>query len=127
MNHQLPEGWQRREDEAGLVFYLTRHPQVKISKRCHLESYHRKGRYKEMKLSDLDFGVKKRAKKYSLVQPEISMNQERHPGSRNTGQDSSSERSSVSEKSAPECLDWQWRNEASKCIPDLPCDEVMQT
>ena len=123
MNHQLPEGWQRMEDEAGLVFYLTRHPQVKISKRCHLESYHRKGRYKEMKLSDLDFGVKKRAKKYSLVQPEISMNQERHPGSRNTGQDSSSERSSVSEKSAPGCLDWQWRNEASKFIPDLTCDE----
>ena len=65
MDQKLPAGWKRVEDEAGLVYYLTRAPEVKITKRCQLETYHRKGRYLEMELSDLDFGKKRRMKKFS--------------------------------------------------------------
>ena len=66
--HQLPDGWKRLEDDTGSTFYLTRHPEVKISKRCQLESYQKKGRYLEMNLGDLDFGTKRRSRKYSAVQ-----------------------------------------------------------
>ena len=66
--HQLPDGWKRLEDDTGSTFYLTRHPEVKISKRCQLESYQKKGRYLEMNLADLDFGTKRRSRKYSAVQ-----------------------------------------------------------
>ena len=65
MDQKLPAGWKRVEDEAGLVYYVTRAPEVKITKRCQLETYHRKGRYLEMELSDLDFGKKRRMKKFS--------------------------------------------------------------
>ena len=65
MSYLLPEGWKKIEDNSGQIYYLTRHPQVKISKRCQLENYHRRGRYLEMRLSDLDFGTKRRSKKYS--------------------------------------------------------------
>ena len=68
MDHTLPPGWRRLEDEAGLVYYITRKPEVKISRRSHLESYHRKQRYLEMALDDLDFGTKKRSKKYSMME-----------------------------------------------------------
>ena len=64
----LPEGWKRIEDEAGQVHYLTRQPQVKISKRSQLEAYHRKGRYQEMSLMNLNFGKKRRLKKYSCAE-----------------------------------------------------------
>ena len=70
MEKQLPTGWERVEDDSGKVIYLSRHPQVKITKKYQLEDYHRKGRYKEMSLSDLDFGTKKRKKKFSFVQVE---------------------------------------------------------
>ena len=68
MDSKLPDGWKRCEDESGQVYYLTRHPQVKITKRCTLEEYHRKGRYWEMKLEDLDFGRKKRTKKFAYTE-----------------------------------------------------------
>ena len=54
--------------ENGLFYYLTRHPEVKITKRNQLEQYHRKGRYKEMEVAALDFGSKQRSKNYSAVQ-----------------------------------------------------------
>ena len=66
-HNSLPSGWKRLEDDAGQVHYLTRHPVVKISKRYQLEDYHRKGRYKEMNVDDLDFGIKKRCKKFSFT------------------------------------------------------------
>ena len=66
--HQLPDGWKRLEDDSGSTFYLTRHPEVKISKRCQLESYQERGRYLEMNVEDLDFGTKRRSRKYSAVQ-----------------------------------------------------------
>ena len=67
MDSKLPDGWKRCEDDSGQVYFLTRHPQVKITKRCTLEEYHRKGRYWEMKLDDLDFGRKKRTKKFAYT------------------------------------------------------------
>ena len=70
MEKKLPTGWQRVEDDSGKVTYLSRYPQVKISKKYQLEEYHKKGRYKEMSLSDLDFGTKKRKKKFSFVKVE---------------------------------------------------------
>ena len=72
MEQQLPTGWRRLEDDAGLIYYLTRHPEVKISRRSHLENYHRKGRYREMSLSDLDFGKKRRANKYSFTETNVA-------------------------------------------------------
>ena len=65
MEDRLPDGWKRIEDPSGPVYYLTRHPQVKITKRCQLEKYHGRGRYQEMNLVNLDFGTKRRAKKFS--------------------------------------------------------------
>ena len=67
MDSQLPEGWQRIEEESGEVYFLTRQPQVKISKKCQLDAYHKKGRYLEMRLCDLNFGKKRRIKKYSYT------------------------------------------------------------
>jgi hypothetical protein len=64
----LPEGWKRIEDESGQVYYLTRQPQVKITKRSQLDAYHRKGRYLEMSLMNLNFGKKRRLKKYSCAE-----------------------------------------------------------
>ena len=68
MDSKLPDGWKRCEDDSGQVYFLTRHPQVKITKRCTLEEFHRKGRYWEMKLEDLDFGKKKRMKKFEYTE-----------------------------------------------------------
>ena len=72
MENKIPEGWKRVEDEAGHAHYLTRHPQVKISKRSQLENYHRKRRYLEMSLDDLDFGSKRRSKKYSYTSEDFN-------------------------------------------------------
>ena len=55
-------------DESGLAYYLTRHPEVKISRRSQLENFHKKVRYMEMNLEDLDFGTKRRLKKYSFTE-----------------------------------------------------------
>ena len=63
----LPEGWSRIQDGSGKFFYLTRHPQVKIVLKSQLEDYHKRGRYREMSVTNLDFGRKSRAKKYEVV------------------------------------------------------------
>ena len=70
MDPELPEGWRRVEEESGQVYYLSRQPQVKISKRSQLEGYHKKGRYTEMSLEKLNFGKKRRVKKYSYSKSE---------------------------------------------------------
>ena len=63
----LPVGWKRVKGESGKVFYLTRHPQVKIVSKTQLEGLHQGGRFLEMKSEDLNFGTKKRAKKYAAA------------------------------------------------------------
>ena len=65
MDPELPEGWKRMEDESGQVFYLSRQPQVMITKRSQLVGYHSKGRYTEMSLETLHFGKRRRLNKYS--------------------------------------------------------------
>ena len=72
MDHELPEGWRRIQEESGQVHYLTRNPQVRITKSCQLKDYHKKGRYLEMSVSDLDFGRKRRSKKFSSTETSSS-------------------------------------------------------
>ena len=70
---ELPPGWKRVEDAtSGKIHYLTRHPEVKIERASQLEVYHKKGRYKEMDVMKLNFGSKKRAKSYSLIESSAS-------------------------------------------------------
>ena len=64
-DESLPCGWRR--EESGKYHYLSRNPQVKIVKKCQLESFHRAGRYLEMSVSSLDFGTKTRTRKFSVV------------------------------------------------------------
>ena len=66
----LPKGWKRVHDGSGRYYYLTRQPQVKITKKFQLESYHKAGRYKEMRLDRLDFGIKQRRKNFSVARVE---------------------------------------------------------
>ena len=71
---KLPPGWRRVEDEkSGKVHYVTRHPEVKIRRTSDLKAYHLKGRYQEMELSNLDFGSKKRSKKYTYSEESKSV------------------------------------------------------
>ena len=67
MDPTLPDGWKRIPEGSGKFHYLTRRPQVKIVVKSQLESYHNKGRYLEMLVSDLDFGTKTRSKKYAVA------------------------------------------------------------
>ena len=71
---QLPEGWRRIVDDSGQVSYMTRAPMVKITKKYQLDSYHKKGRYKEMRSEDLDFGKRRREKKYHSTNDVQSQN-----------------------------------------------------
>ena len=74
---ELPPGWKRVEDAtSGKVHYLTRHPVVKIERAAQLEMYHKKGRYKEMDVIKLNFGSKKRSKKYSFIESSASEEKE---------------------------------------------------
>ena len=67
MDPPLPDGWERIPDGSGKFYYLTRRPQVKIVLKSQLQSYHDKGRYLEMLVSDLDFGTKTRTKRYAVA------------------------------------------------------------
>ena len=62
------------EEESGQVYYLSRQPQVKITKRSQLVGYHSKGRYTEMSLETLNFGKKRRLNKYSLESKDLFEN-----------------------------------------------------
>ena len=84
-HNSLPIGWKRLEDDTGQVHYLTRHPVVKISKRYQLEDYHRKGRYKEMNVDDLDFGIKKRCKKFSYTNEKATKDEKETSTASNVG------------------------------------------
>ena len=55
------------QDGSGKFYYLTRPPHVKIVLKSQLEDYHKRGRYHEMLVSNLDFGRKTRVKKYEVV------------------------------------------------------------
>ena len=69
LGKSLPEGWRRVPCPNGSKFYyITRPPPVKIVLKSQLENYHKKGKYLEMPVHELDFGTKVRNKKYSVVE-----------------------------------------------------------